>query len=83
MNEHTTRIKTENRKLRHELLKLIQKSRILNTHKDSLVEQQKELLREQQYASDLKRLRGTRQHKVLKSFGLLEEEDERKGASPK
>ncbi|XP_072028582.1 coiled-coil domain-containing protein 166-like [Amphiura filiformis] len=76
LNEHTTRIKSENRKLRQELLKLITKSRTLNSHKTALEDQQKELLREQQYAADLKRLKGTRQHKVLKSFGLLEEENQ-------
>ncbi len=75
LNEHTTRIKSENRNLRQELLKLIQKSRTLNAHKSALEEQQKELLREQQYAADLKRLKGTRQHKVLKSFGLLDDEN--------
>lgn len=36
-----------------------------------LQEQKKQLLREQQYATDLKTLRTTRQHKVLKKFGLL------------
>ena len=72
LQEHTTRIKDENRDLRHELLKLIQKSRALNEHKMQLEAQHKELLREKQYAADLKRLHGTRQHKVLKTFGMLE-----------
>ena len=72
LQEHTTRIKDENRDLRQELLKLIQKSRALNEHKVQLSGQRKELLREQQYAADLKKLHGTRQHKVLKAFGMLE-----------
>ena len=73
LQEHTTRIKSENRELRQELLKLIQKSRALNEHKAQLEEQRRELVREQQYAADLKRLHTTRQHKVLKAFEMLEE----------
>ena len=73
LGEHTTRIKDENRKLRHELLNLIHRSRALHGHKEELEKQRRDLIREQQYAADLKRLKGTRQHKVLKSFGLLEE----------
>jgi hypothetical protein len=63
----------ENRKLRHELLLLIRKSRALSEHKQNLDEQKHQLVTEQQYAQDLKTLRMTRQHKVLKSLGLIDE----------
>ncbi len=75
LNDHTLKIKLENRKLRHELLLLIRKSRALHEHKRHLEEQKQQLLLEQQYASDLKTLRHTRQHKVLKSFGMLDDGD--------
>ncbi|XP_070581050.1 coiled-coil domain-containing protein 166-like [Ptychodera flava] len=75
LNEHTSKIKGENRELRRELMKLIQTTRALHEHKQELEEQRKQLLREQQYGKDLKRLKNTRQHKVLKSFGLLTDED--------
>ncbi|XP_030838415.1 coiled-coil domain-containing protein 166 [Strongylocentrotus purpuratus] len=75
LGEHTTKIKDENRKLRHELLNLIHRSRALHGHKEELEKQQRDLIREQQYAADLKRLKGTRQHKVLKSFGMLDDEE--------
>lgn len=73
LNEHTNKIKTENRQLRHELLLLIRKTRALHEHKTQLEEQKGQLLMEQQYAGDLKMLRSARQHKVLKGFGMLEE----------
>jgi len=72
LGEHTQRIKAENRRLRHELLMLIRKTRALHEHKRQLEEQKTQLLTEQQYAADLKRLRTARQHKVLDSFGILE-----------
>jgi len=61
----------ENRQLRNELLELIKTTRAYQQHRRELEEQKKQLLREQQYADDLKKLRNTRQHKVLKQFGLL------------
>lgn len=76
LNEHTARIKSENRELRRELLKKIQTSRALHEHKQELEEQRKQLLREQQYGDDLKTLKNSRQHKVLKSFGLLDTDDD-------
>ncbi|XP_078609868.1 coiled-coil domain-containing protein 166-like [Branchiostoma floridae x Branchiostoma japonicum] len=74
LDEHTQMIKLENRQLRHELLNLIKETRALHEHKLRLEDQRKELLREQQYAKDLAVLRSARQHKVLKSFGLLEDQ---------
>ena len=76
MNDHTQKIKLENRQLRHELLLLIRKTRALHEHKTHLDEQKRQLLMEQQYAKDLKTLRSARQHKVLRSFGMLEGEEE-------
>ena len=76
LNEHTYGIKLQNRQLRHELLLLIRKTRALHDHKQHLVDQKKQLLMEQQYAKDLKTLRSARQHKVFKSFGLLEQDVE-------
>ncbi|XP_021351057.1 coiled-coil domain-containing protein 166-like [Mizuhopecten yessoensis] len=73
LTDHTNAIKTENRNLRRELLELIKTTRAYQEHKRELEEQRKQLLREQQYAEDLKKLRNTRQHKVLKSFGLAAE----------
>jgi hypothetical protein len=60
--------------LRHNLLRLIQQTRALHEHKRYLEDQHKELLREQQYAHDLKKLRSSRQHKVLRSFGLIDKD---------
>lgn len=73
LTEHTNNIKLENRQLRKELLELIRKTRALQEHKLELEDQRRQLLREQQYAGDLKKLRAARQHKVFKSFGLLGE----------
>ncbi|XP_002738993.1 coiled-coil domain-containing protein 166-like [Saccoglossus kowalevskii] len=81
LNEHTSRIKDENRELRRELLKLIQTTRALHEHKQELEDQRKQLMREQQYGNDLKTLKNSRQHKVLKSFGLLGDEDSERGSS--
>ncbi|XP_050393685.2 coiled-coil domain-containing protein 153 [Patella vulgata] len=67
LTDHTDNIKTENRRLRRELLKLIQKTRALNDHNSELEDQRKELLREQQYAEDLKYLRHARQKNAFKS----------------
>ena len=64
MNEHTQKIKQENRSLRHELLLLIRKTRALHEHRNHLEDQQSQLMMEQQYARDLKTLRSARQHKV-------------------
>lgn len=47
-------------------------TRVYQAHQRDLEEQRKQLLREQQYADDLKKLRSTRQHKVLKAFDMLD-----------
>ncbi|KAK7004047.1 basal body-orientation factor 1 [Biomphalaria glabrata] len=73
LTEHTSKIKVENRQLRQELLQLINTSRALNEHKAMLEEQKRQLLREQSYANDLKKLREARQKK---SFKPLEDEPE-------
>lgn len=70
LNEHTTKIKLENRRLRHTLLNLIRKSRALNEQKIELEEQSKTLQREKQYAEDLKIIRSTRQQKVYNALGI-------------
>lgn len=82
LTEHTNAIKLENRNLRRELLELIKTTRAYQEHKRELEEQRKQLLREQQYAEDLKKLRNTRQHKVLKSFGLTEGETDKEDQKP-
>ncbi|ELU12619.1 hypothetical protein CAPTEDRAFT_218925 [Capitella teleta] len=74
LNEHTQRIKSENRQLRHQLLLLIRKTRALHEHNKHLEDQKKQLLLEEQYSEDLKHLRSARQHQVFKSFGMLEDE---------
>ena len=76
LNDHTHRIKHENRHLRHELLLLIRKTRALHEHRQHLEDQKKQLELEQQYSHDLKTLRTARQHKVLKSFGMLDTGEE-------
>lgn len=74
LNEHTTNIKQENRHLRAELLDLIRKSQVLNQHKQELEEQKKQLLREQQYSEDIRRLRGARQKRALAQAEKEEQE---------
>lgn len=70
MDEHTHRIKAENRVLRKELLQLIRQTRALHSHRQELEEQHKTLQRELQYGRDLRRLRGSRQNRLYKSFGI-------------
>lgn len=70
LSEHTNKIKLENRQLRHELMELIKMTRALNQHQQTLEDQKRQLLREQNYAHDLKKLREARQKK---SFKPLEE----------
>lgn len=76
LSDHTQRIKLENRRLRHELLMLIRKTRALHEHKTYLEDQQRQLKLEQQYAQDLKKLRGTRQHQFIQKMGLDDEQAE-------
>ncbi|XP_076458449.1 coiled-coil domain-containing protein 166-like [Babylonia areolata] len=78
LTDHTNHIKLENRELRQELLSLIQTTRALNEHQKELEEQRRQLLREQNYTQDLKKLREMRQQKSFKEVNFLEE-----GASAK
>lgn len=66
LTEHTNRIRQENRQLRHELLQLIQTTRALNEHQRELENQKRQLLREQNYANDLKKLREARQKRPFR-----------------
>lgn len=75
LTEHTNKIKLENRELRHELLNLIKTTRALNEHQRLLLEQKRQLVREQNYANDLKMLREARQKKAYKPLELGQEED--------
>jgi len=68
LTEHTNKIKFENRELRQELLNLINTTRALNDHRTQLEDQRKQLLREQNYANDLKTLRAARQKKSFKAI---------------
>ena len=68
--EHADSIKQENRALRAELMQLIKKSRVLVEHKKELEGQKKELIREQQYSEDIRKLRGERQKKIAKRLEI-------------
>jgi hypothetical protein len=70
LTDHTNQIKLENRELRAELLSLIQTTRALNEHQRELEDQRRQLLREQNYASDLKKLREMRQQKSFKPVAV-------------
>lgn len=74
LTDHTNHIKLENRELRKELLALIQTTRALNEHQKELEDQRRQLLREQNYASDLKKLREMRQQKAFKSVPAVADE---------
>ncbi|KAH9512866.1 hypothetical protein Btru_036794 [Bulinus truncatus] len=74
LSEHTNKIKIENRHLRQELLQLIKTSRALNEHKSTLEEQKRQLLREQSYANDLRKLREARQKKSFKPLDDSQED---------
>lgn len=58
-------------------MELINITRAYKAHQVELLDQKKQLQREQQYAADLKTLRTTRQHKVLKKYGLMDDKTER------
>ena len=64
LSENTLKIKYENQKLRGELLDLIQESKELKAHKERLDKQKAELIKEINYAEDLKKVRNTQQ-KIL------------------
>ncbi|KXJ28511.1 golgin subfamily A member 6-like protein 7 [Exaiptasia diaphana] len=70
LEEHTNNIKNDNKILRHELLQLIRKTRALHEHREELEAQHNALLREIQYGRDLKKLHGTRQNRLWKTFGI-------------
>lgn len=57
-------------------MELINITRAYKAHQVELLDQKKQLQREQQYAADLKTLRTTRQHKVLKKYGLMDDKTE-------
>ena len=78
LDEHTRKIKEENGVLRKELLQLIKRTRALHEHRRELEEQHKRLLRELQYSRDLKKLRGSRQNRLHKNFGINDEMEENK-----
>ena len=73
LTDHTNHIKLENRALRQELLSLIQTTRALNEHQKELEDQRRQLLREQNYATDLKKLREMRQQKSFKGVAMVED----------
>ncbi len=75
LQDHTWRIKEDNRALRKELLGLIHQTRVLHQHKKQLDEQHKILTREKQYANNLQSLRTKRQGEIYKTFGLKVEHD--------
>ena len=66
LEDFTENIKKENRKLKKQLLQLIQQTRALNLHRQQLTEQKRQLLQEQEYAKDLKNIRA-KQYKLNKS----------------
>ena len=70
LNDHTVKIKQENRTLRKELLELIQKTRALHHHKLELEEQRKVLLREQDYTDDLQKIRQQRTDDLFAAHGI-------------
>ncbi|XP_014801184.1 PREDICTED: coiled-coil domain-containing protein 166 [Calidris pugnax] len=55
--QHTRQVKAENWRLRQELLRLIQYSKILKETKVQLIEQQEQLLRENEYIQEMARRR--------------------------
>ena len=77
LTDHTNHIKLENRALRQELLSLIQTTRALNEHQKELEDQRRQLLREQNYATDLKKLREARQQKAFKGIAAAEDSVEK------
>ncbi|KAK3705175.1 hypothetical protein QZH41_013963 [Actinostola sp. cb2023] len=79
LEEHTNNIKNENKVLRRELLQLIRRTRALHDHREELEAQHNALLREIQYGRDLKKLHGTRQNRLYKSFGI--EPDDKEGVA--
>ncbi|KAJ7372725.1 hypothetical protein OS493_017999 [Desmophyllum pertusum] len=72
LDEHTHRIKDENRLLRKELLQLIRRTRALHEHRQELEDQHKTLLREVQYSRDLKKLRGTSRTDFITTLGSVQ-----------
>ena len=68
LTENTLKIKLENQKLRSELLELIERSKELTKHKQKMEKQREELLTEIRYAEDLKKVRSTRQQRVVEKL---------------
>lgn len=71
LQDHSVKIKFENRALRKELLELIQKTRALHKHKLDLEEQRKILIREQEYAKNLQKIRINRFDNMHESHGVV------------
>lgn len=65
LNEHTEKVKQQNRQLRKELLLLIRKTQALYEHKRRLEEQRQQLVLERQYADDLRNIRSDKRQKAL------------------
>lgn len=72
LTENTLKIKLENQRLRGELLELIQNSKDLTGLKQKMEKQREELLGEIKYAEDLKKIRSTRQQRVVEKLFLDE-----------
>lgn len=65
LDVHGQRVRTENRSLRHELLALIRKSQALREHERHLLEQQRTLRAERQYAEDIGRISAERKLRAV------------------
>jgi len=66
---HTNQIKLDNRSLRKELLSLIQQTRNLQVYRSKLEDQHTELLREQQFARDLRNVRDSKNRRIYRALG--------------
>ena len=64
----------ENRKLRKQLVDLIQQSRAMHERKLELEEERKILLREREYADKLSKIKKDRVDKLYKAYGIAKEE---------
>jgi len=75
LQQHSQRIKLENRALRRELLQLIQQTRALHSHKLKLEDQKKIIIREKEYADHVRMLREERRKNLYESYGIEEQEE--------
>lgn len=65
LSENTLKIKQENQRLRSELLELINTTKDLKAHKQNLEKKKLDLLKEINYAEDLKKVRSTQQDRMI------------------